>query len=157
MVMWTIKNTKVCGNIVLILSSWLKESNSSVLKFFLLSSSKWSVLKSPPFPFLKTNLKEQGLNLSFGWKTEMRKVIRKYAAAPLPSFPSNIVREGYGIVKLNKKFSLFEGLHLLSNPTKTVESENPLPMESVGQVHLLYHIIYPILKILLIASYNKQH
>ncbi|KAF3328367.1 Beta-galactosidase 8 [Carex littledalei] len=66
---------------------------------------------------------------------ELRKVIRKYAAAPLPSFPSNILREAYGIVKLNKIFSLFEALHLLSNPTKTVVSENPLPMESVGQMY----------------------
>ncbi|XP_078152313.1 beta-galactosidase 17 [Carex rostrata] len=66
---------------------------------------------------------------------DLRKVIRKYAVAPLPSFPSNILREAYGIVKLNKIFSLFEALHLLSNPTKTFKSEKPLPMELVSQMY----------------------
>jgi hypothetical protein len=90
-------------------------------------------------------------------KTELRNVIYKYAAAPLPPYPSNIVRESYGIVKLKKIFSLFEGLHLLSNSTKTVESKNPLPMESIGQVYLLYHLISPALKYCLALHIGKQY
>jgi hypothetical protein len=118
-----------------------QQSSSKKISFL-----KFSVFRGHPFPFVQTNWKEQVLNWTFYWKTELRNVISKYAAAPLPSYPSNIVREGYGIVKLNKIFSLFEGLHLLSDPTNTVESENPLPMESIGQVHLLYHLISPAFK-----------
>ncbi|KAJ4806944.1 Beta-galactosidase [Rhynchospora pubera] len=90
---------------------------------------------------------------------ELRRVIRKYAAAPLPSFPSSIATEAYGIVKLNKMFSLFEALYLFSNPTKTVESENPIPMESAGQMYgfMLYESEYEQKKGNSTVSISKIH
>ncbi|XP_054780948.1 beta-galactosidase 17 isoform X2 [Prosopis cineraria] len=69
----------------------------------------------------------------------LRKVIAQYSSAPLPSVPSDNGKAGYGPIHLQKKAFLFDMLDL-ANPTNVTESENPLSMESLGQMFgfLLY-------------------
>ncbi|KAJ3669603.1 hypothetical protein LUZ60_011553 [Juncus effusus] len=71
---------------------------------------------------------------------EIRRVISKYSKTTLPAFPSEILREKYGRVKLSKITNLFNSLDLFSDSSKVVHNENPLPMELVGQMFgfLLY-------------------
>ncbi|CAK7356865.1 unnamed protein product [Dovyalis caffra] len=66
-------------------------------------------------------------------------VIGLYTAASLPSVPSDNGKTGYGRIQLQKTDSLF-GLLDMINPADVIESENPLSMESVGQMFgfLLY-------------------
>uniref|UniRef100_A0A6N2LI85 beta-galactosidase n=1 Tax=Salix viminalis TaxID=40686 RepID=A0A6N2LI85_SALVM len=64
----------------------------------------------------------------------LRRVIGLHTAASLPSVPSNNGKMGYGPIQLQKTAFLFDLLDNI-NPADVVESENPLSMESVGQVH----------------------
>ncbi|KAK4269231.1 hypothetical protein QN277_022417 [Acacia crassicarpa] len=69
----------------------------------------------------------------------LRKVIAQYSSAHLPSVPSDNGKAGYGPIHLQKRAFLFD-MFDLANPSKVIESENPLSMESVGQMSgfLLY-------------------
>lgn len=69
----------------------------------------------------------------------LRRVIKQHNAAALPSVPSNNDKMGYGQIQLKKKELLFNILNRI-NSSYVVESENPLSMESVGQMFgfLLY-------------------
>ncbi|KAL9681276.1 hypothetical protein QQ045_013058 [Rhodiola kirilowii] len=70
----------------------------------------------------------------------LRRVIQKYSAVSIPPVPSNIKREGYGMVKMQKTASIFD----MINGMDVVESLNPMSMESVGQMFgfLLYESGY---------------
>ncbi|KAK4719154.1 hypothetical protein R3W88_017492 [Solanum pinnatisectum] len=63
----------------------------------------------------------------------LRRVIAKYTAAPLPSVPSNTEKKAYGPIKLQKTKSLFNIVDTTYFDGVT-ESENPLAMESLGQM-----------------------
>jgi beta-galactosidase len=63
----------------------------------------------------------------------LRRVIQRHSAASLPSVPSNNEKIGYGQIQLQKKELFFDILNRIDS-IEVVESENPLPMESVGQV-----------------------
>lgn len=63
----------------------------------------------------------------------LRRVIKQHSAASLPSVPSNNEKTGYGQIHLQKKELFFDILNRIDS-IEVVESENPLPMESVGQV-----------------------
>ncbi|KAK7854829.1 beta-galactosidase 17 [Quercus suber] len=69
----------------------------------------------------------------------IRSVIKKYSAKPLPSVPPNKEKAGYGPIDLQKKEFLFDILNRI-NSIGIVKSENPISMESVGQMFgfLLY-------------------
>lgn len=69
----------------------------------------------------------------------LRRVIKQHSAASLPSVPSNNEKTGYGQIHLQKKELFFDMLNRIDS-IDVVESENPLPMESVGQMFgfLLY-------------------
>ncbi|KAK4269224.1 hypothetical protein QN277_022411 [Acacia crassicarpa] len=69
----------------------------------------------------------------------LRKVIAQYSSGHLPSDPSDNGKAGYGPIHLQKKAFLFDMVDL-ANPSEVIESENPLSMESVGQMFgfLLY-------------------
>ncbi|KAG6782104.1 hypothetical protein POTOM_011492 [Populus tomentosa] len=69
----------------------------------------------------------------------LRRVIELHTAASLPSVPSDNGKMGYGPIQLQKTAFLFDLLDNI-NPADVVESENPLSMESVGQMFgfLLY-------------------
>ncbi|XP_076953362.1 beta-galactosidase 17-like [Bidens hawaiensis] len=69
----------------------------------------------------------------------LRKVIAKYSATSLPPVPSNNKKTGYGRIQLEKTSSLFNTLDV-DLSTKAIESENPISMESAGQMFgfLLY-------------------
>ncbi|GMY34596.1 beta-galactosidase 17-like [Fagus crenata] len=69
----------------------------------------------------------------------LRRVIKAYSAVGLPSVPSNNEKTGYGHIHLQKKEFLLDILKRISS-TDVVESENPMSMESVGQMFgfLLY-------------------
>ena len=60
----------------------------------------------------------------------LRRVIARYTAEPLPSMPLDNEKIGYGSIHLMKTRNLLDML----DSFEVVESENPLPMESVGQV-----------------------
>ncbi|KAL5579481.1 hypothetical protein UlMin_011923 [Ulmus minor] len=66
----------------------------------------------------------------------LRRVVEQYSAESLPSVPPDIKKTGYGPVDLIKTGNL---LDMLEN-FEVVESENPMPMESTGQMFgfLLY-------------------
>ncbi|PON96156.1 Beta-galactosidase 1-like [Trema orientale] len=66
----------------------------------------------------------------------LRRVIEKYTAESLPAVPPDNEKIGYGSIHLTKTGSLLDMLHHFD----VVESENPIPMESVGQMFgfLLY-------------------
>ena len=63
----------------------------------------------------------------------LRRVIGLHTTASLPSVPSDNRKMGYGTIQLQKTAFLFDLLDNI-NPADVVESENPLSMESVGQV-----------------------
>ncbi|XP_059456534.1 beta-galactosidase 17 isoform X2 [Corylus avellana] len=69
----------------------------------------------------------------------LRRVIKQHSAASLPSVPSNNEKTGYGQIHLQKKELFFDILNR-TDSIEVVESKNPLPMESVGQMFgfLLY-------------------
>ena len=60
----------------------------------------------------------------------LRRVIQKYSANSLPSIPPDNEKKEYGSIHMVKTSNLLDMLHHFHS----VESENPLPMESVGQV-----------------------
>ncbi|KAF3450599.1 hypothetical protein FNV43_RR06688 [Rhamnella rubrinervis] len=70
----------------------------------------------------------------------LRRVIQQYSANSLPSIPPDNKKKEYGSIHLVKSSNLLDMLHHFH----TVESENPLPMESVGQMFgfLLYATKY---------------
>ncbi|CAI0419520.1 unnamed protein product [Linum tenue] len=65
--------------------------------------------------------------------TALRKVISLHSATSLPQVPANIRKIGYGPINLHKTSSLFDLLDL-EKSTEAVESVDPLPMESLGQM-----------------------
>lgn len=69
----------------------------------------------------------------------LRRVIAKYSANSLPPVPKNNEKTAYGRIQLEKTSSLFDILHS-SMHIKAIESENPISMESAGQMFgfLLY-------------------
>ncbi|KAI4324789.1 hypothetical protein MLD38_030245 [Melastoma candidum] len=73
----------------------------------------------------------------------IRKVVERYSVAPLPQFPSNIRKTGYGKIHLQRSTSVF-GLISKQDPANVVVSEKPLSMEAVGQMFgfLLYSSDY---------------
>ncbi|KAL5698664.1 beta-galactosidase [Ranunculus cassubicifolius] len=70
----------------------------------------------------------------------LRNVIKRYSAVSLPPVPSNNERKVYGKIKVQKIASLFNVVEKLCDPQDVIESENPLPMESINQMFglLLY-------------------
>lgn len=60
----------------------------------------------------------------------LRKVIEQYSSESLPSVPSDIEKKRYGSIHVSKMGNLFDMIHDFD----VVESENPITMESVGQV-----------------------
>lgn len=60
-------------------------------------------------------------------------MIQEYSAYSLPSVPPNMEKAGYGSIRLQKTASLFNTLDKLET-ANVIQSENPLSMESVGQV-----------------------
>lgn len=60
----------------------------------------------------------------------VRKVIEKYADAPLPEIPQNRKKRAYGRCKLTERAGIFDSLNKLSSP---VFSNVPLCMEKYGQ------------------------
>ncbi|KAF5192757.1 Beta-galactosidase [Thalictrum thalictroides] len=70
----------------------------------------------------------------------LRRVIKRYSSVSVPSVPSNNERRVYGKIKVQKVASLFDAMDILCDPLDVIESGNPLPMESVGQMFglLLY-------------------
>ncbi|XP_062156120.1 beta-galactosidase 17 [Alnus glutinosa] len=69
----------------------------------------------------------------------LRRVIKKHSAVSLPSVPPNNEKTGYGQIHLQEKELLFDILNRIDS-IDVVESENPLAMESAGQMFgfLLY-------------------
>ncbi|XP_044478765.1 beta-galactosidase 17-like isoform X2 [Mangifera indica] len=69
----------------------------------------------------------------------IRRVVEKYSATSLPSFPPDNAKAGYGPIQLQKTALLFDLLDTI-DPADVVQSENPISMESVGQMFgfLLY-------------------
>ncbi|KAK9282493.1 hypothetical protein L1049_005412 [Liquidambar formosana] len=69
----------------------------------------------------------------------LRRVLKQYSAASLPSVPSNSEKTGYGAIQLQKASFLFDFLDNV-NTVDVVESEDPISMESAGQMFgfLLY-------------------
>ncbi|CAL1376535.1 unnamed protein product [Linum trigynum] len=65
--------------------------------------------------------------------TALRKVISLHSATSLPQVPANIRKIGYGPINLHKTSSLFDLLDL-EKSIEAVESVDPLPMESLGQM-----------------------
>ncbi|KAF8393544.1 hypothetical protein HHK36_021788 [Tetracentron sinense] len=89
----------------------------------------------------------------------LRRVIKQYSRASLPSIPSNNEKTGYGRIKVQKTASLFDVLDIICDPIDVVESENPISMESVGQMFgfLLYVSEYQAKKNRTILSIQKVH
>ncbi|XP_031263428.1 beta-galactosidase 17 isoform X1 [Pistacia vera] len=69
----------------------------------------------------------------------IRGVVEKYSATSLPSIPPDNAKAGYGPIQLQKTALLFDLLDTI-DPADVVQSENPISMESVGQMFgfLLY-------------------
>lgn len=69
----------------------------------------------------------------------IRRVVEKFSPASLPSVLPDNEKAGFGPIQLQKTALLFDLLNML-DPADVVESENPLSMESVGQMFgfLLY-------------------
>lgn len=63
----------------------------------------------------------------------IRRVVEKFSPASLPSVLPDNEKAGFGPIQLQKTALLFDLLNML-DPADVVESENPLSMESVGQV-----------------------
>lgn len=70
----------------------------------------------------------------------IRRVIERYTVASLPSIPPNIKKTGYGLIQLHRKEMLLNSLVELDS-LDVVESENPLSMESVGQVCSMFFFL----------------
>ncbi|XP_028550449.1 beta-galactosidase 8 [Dendrobium catenatum] len=64
----------------------------------------------------------------------LRNVIEKYSPMSLPPVPSSNERAKYRILNVNKVASLFNVLDILCYPTEVVETDQPIPMELVGQM-----------------------
>ncbi|CAH9073495.1 unnamed protein product [Cuscuta epithymum] len=62
----------------------------------------------------------------------LREVIAKYSTTPLNSVPSNNEKKSYGVIKLPSVQRLFDVINFKDIDGMT--SENPLPMESLGQM-----------------------
>jgi len=73
------------------------------------------------------------LFMKFLLLSAIRSVIKKYSTKSLPSVPPNKEKAGYGPIDLQKKEFLFDILNRI-NSIGIVKSENPISMESVGQV-----------------------
>lgn len=71
---------------------------------------------------------------------EIRRVIEKYAVATLPPVPANNEKAGYGYVQLEETSNLFDIIGIQDN-SNVVESADPIPMESVGQVNHDFSIV----------------
>ncbi|XP_039116175.1 beta-galactosidase 8 isoform X1 [Dioscorea cayenensis subsp. rotundata] len=103
-------------------------------------------------------IKESGdvENLKF---EALRNVSQKYSRGSLPPFPSNNERTRYGPVKVSKVSSLLELLHVLRDPMGVIERDQPVPMESIGQLYgfLLYTSEYSQKKTGSIISIPKVH
>ncbi|GAV90568.1 Glyco_hydro_35 domain-containing protein [Cephalotus follicularis] len=69
----------------------------------------------------------------------LRRVAEQYGRASLPSVPPNNRKAGYGPIQLQKTAGLFDLLDTV-DPVDMVESEDPISMESIGQMFgfLLY-------------------
>ncbi len=78
-------------------------------------------------------MEKDNLIMKFLLLSALRRVIKAYSAVGLPSVPSNNEKTGYGRIHLQKKEFLLDILKRISS-TDVVESENPMSMESVGQV-----------------------
>ena len=78
-------------------------------------------------------MEKDGLIMKFLLLSALRRVIKAYSAVPLPSVPFNNEKTGYGRIHLQKKEFLFDILNRI-NSIGIVKSENPISMESVGQV-----------------------
>ncbi|WCJ39514.1 beta-galactosidase 17 [Euphorbia peplus] len=65
--------------------------------------------------------------------TALRRIIGLHSALPLPPVPRNNEKTGYGRIRLQKTTFLFDILDVVK-PADAVESENPVSMESVGQM-----------------------
>ncbi|KMT04895.1 hypothetical protein BVRB_7g170620 [Beta vulgaris subsp. vulgaris] len=89
---------------------------------------------------------------------EIRRVIEKYAVATLPPVPANNEKAGYGYVQLEETSNLFDIIGIQDNPN-VVESAEPIPMESVGQMHgfLLYVSEYRTRETASTLSISKVH
>ncbi|KAF9616972.1 hypothetical protein IFM89_033042 [Coptis chinensis] len=89
----------------------------------------------------------------------LRRVIQQYTAVPLPPVPSNNEKRVYGQIKVQKVASLFDVLDAVCDPSDVIESVNPLPMESIGQMFglLLYVSEYPPKRNGSILSIPKVH
>lgn len=64
----------------------------------------------------------------------LRRVIKKYNRVSLPSFPSNNKKRSYGRVEVRKIASFYEIVDCICDSVEVVEAEQPIGMESVGQV-----------------------
>ncbi|KAJ0985524.1 hypothetical protein J5N97_003880 [Dioscorea zingiberensis] len=86
-------------------------------------------------------IKESGdvQNLKF---KALRNVIQKYSRGSLPPFPTNNEIARYGPVKVSKVASLFQVLHALCDPIQVIETDQPVSMESIGQVENLGRLNY---------------
>ncbi|XP_050232646.1 beta-galactosidase 17 isoform X2 [Mercurialis annua] len=63
----------------------------------------------------------------------LRRIIGQYSAVSLPPVPPNTDKTGYGPIQLQKTAFLFDLLNVI-NPADMGESENPVSMESAGQM-----------------------
>ncbi|KAJ8637854.1 hypothetical protein MRB53_012121 [Persea americana] len=95
-------------------------------------------------------------NLKF---TALRRVIKKYNRASLPSIPSNSEKRSYGRVEVQKIASLYEIVDSICDSMEVVEAKQPIGMESVGQMYgfLLYVSEYPGKENVSILSIPKVH
>ncbi|XP_061371081.1 beta-galactosidase 17 isoform X2 [Gastrolobium bilobum] len=64
----------------------------------------------------------------------IRRVIARYSSVPLPSVPPSNGKTSYGSIHLQRKAFLFDMFDFTSS-TNVFESENPMSMEYVGQLH----------------------
>lgn len=71
----------------------------------------------------------------------LRRVIKKYNRASLPSIPSNSEKRSYGRVEVQKIASLYEIVDSICDSMEVVEAKQPIGMESVGQVCNNYILI----------------
>ncbi|PKU80519.1 Beta-galactosidase 8 [Dendrobium catenatum] len=79
------------------------------------------------------NLEVRTCNLAVRPRS-LRNVIEKYSPMSLPPVPSSNERAKYRILNVNKVASLFNVLDILCYPTEVVETDQPIPMELVGQM-----------------------
>lgn len=71
----------------------------------------------------------------------LRRVIQEYSGVVLSLPPPDNGKKGYGLVTVRKIASFFEVLDGMINPRTAVESEQPMAMESVGQVPSIFTIL----------------